>query len=116
MKVRRSQLKDTVTVDTRTGEGAYGPTYAAPRDVQCDVDETRRMVRDSNGDEAVSEATLICHPRTWVTVDDTTLMVDPLEVFTPESTVTIAGRTSRVLAAKERKIRGYAVLVEVTCA
>lgn len=118
MKVRRSALKDRVIVETYDGEGGTGPVYAPARTVRCEVDETRRLVRDSNGDETVSEATLVLHPRTRITVDDDGIVgtVDPLDLFRPESTVTINGRASRVLAAKARTMRGYTVAIEVTCA
>lgn len=118
MKIRRSLMKQLVTVATRTGEGAYGPIDAEPRTVECMVDETRRLVRDANGDETTSEATLTLHPVTRV-LDDTHHAidwVDPLEVFTPESPVTINGRTSRVLSVKATKVRSSTLSVEVTCA
>lgn len=118
MKIRRSLLKDEVTVATYTGEGAYGPVTADPITVWCNVDETRRLVRDANGDEAVSEATLHLHPqtRTVPAPDTVQVTIDPLAVFTPESPVTIRGRVSRVLAAKPHTVRGRVVMVEVTCA
>jgi hypothetical protein len=118
VKVRRSVLKDQATVSTYAGEGAYGPIVADPRTVWCNVDETRRLVRDANGDEAVSEATLHLHPQTRTVPAEDTVQVtlDPLAVFTPESPVTIRGRDSRVLAAKPHTIRGKVVMVEVTCA
>lgn len=118
MKIRRSMLKQTVVVRTRTGEGAYGPVDQEPRTVACMIDETRRLVRDASGDETVSEATLTLHPRTRVLDDDGHLVatVDPLEVFTPESPVEINGRVSRVLSAKATTIRSSTMAVEVTCA
>ncbi|GAW50611.1 MULTISPECIES: hypothetical protein [unclassified Nocardioides] len=118
MKVRRSALKDTVVVATHTGEGAYGPVDGTPVTVRCLVDETRRLVRDASGDEAVSESTLLLHPRTQVVDGDgrVVALVDPMTVFTPESPVTISGRKSRVLSAKQTKIRNSVLSVEVTCA
>ncbi|WP_447643171.1 hypothetical protein [Nocardioides zeae] len=118
MKVRRSLLQETVTVATREGEGAYGPIDADARLVQCAIDETRRLVRDGNGDETTSEATLQLHPRSHVVnaEGDVVDIVDPLVVFTPESALTIGGRASRVLAAKEHRVRSSVVWVEVTCA
>lgn len=113
MKVRRSLLKDQVTVSTYSGEGAYGPVTANPVTVWCNVDETRRLVRNSDGDEAVSEATLHLHPQTRTTTGAT---IDPLAVFTPESPVTIRGRATRVLACKPHTLRGTTAMVEVTCA
>lgn len=117
MKIRRSQLKDTVAVATRTGEGAYGPVDAELRTVRCTIDERRRLVRDASGDETVSESTLLLHPHTAVYEDGVFVaLVDPMAVFLPESPVTIGDRVSRVLAAKEHKVRSSVIVVEVTCA
>lgn len=118
MKIRRSLLKDTVTVATYEGDGAYGPINADPINVRVLLDVTRRMVRDTNGDEQVSEVTLTCHPATRVVNDSGQHIgtVDPVAVFTPESPVTINGRTSRVLAVKPAKVRSVVMAVEVTCA
>lgn len=118
MKVRRSGLKDTVVVETREGEGAYGPINADPVTVRCNVDETRRLVRDASGDETVSEASLLLHPRSHVVDDEGQRIdtVDPLQVFTPESPVTVNGRTTRVLTAKTLSVRSSVMAVEVTCA
>lgn len=118
MRVRRSLLKDQVTVSTYTGEGAYGPVVGDPVEVFCNIDETRRLVRDANGDEAVSEATLILHPRTRTvpSVEHIQTTIDPLVVFTPESPVTIRGRTTKVISCKPHTLRGTTAMVEVTCA
>lgn len=118
MKVRRSLLKDTVTAATYTGDGPYGPVYDTLVTVRCGIDETRRLVRDSAGDERVSEATLTLHPSTQTTdttIPGQTITVDPVEVFTPETLVTIAGRDSRVLSARTLTRRGMPYAVEVTC-
>lgn len=119
MKVRRSQLKDQATVATYGGEGSSGASYADGVTVWCAVDETRRLVRDQSGDEAVSEATLILHPQTRTIPADVAQLpavVDPLELFTAESQVTIRGRTTNVLTAKAHTDRGRTAYVEVTCA
>ena len=102
MKVRRSLLKDHVAVGTYSGDGAYGPAYAAAVTVCCNVQAKRRLVRNANGDEVVSEATLQVHP-------------DDAALFVPESNIVIAGRASRVLTASPQTFRGSTVFVEVTC-
>lgn len=101
MKIRRSLLRDTVTVRSYSGEGAYGPGYAAAVDVRVNVDAKRRLVRSAAGDETVSEATLHAHP-------------DDAGPFTPESLVTIAGRESVVIDAKTHTLRGRPAYVEIT--
>ena len=118
MRIRRSLLKDKVTVSTYTGDGAHGPIFAPPVTVLCNIDETRRLVRDTNGDEVVSEATLILHPRTRTAPAPglTQRTVDPSTVFTAESPVTIRGRDTKVVATKTHTVRGTPAMVEVTCA
>lgn len=102
MKIRRSQLKDTVSVETFAGEGAYGAVYAAPVTVRWNYDGKRRLVRGANGEEVVSEGTGQAHP-------------DDAGVFTPETRLTIDGRASSVIAASPQTFRGGMVLVAVTC-
>lgn len=49
----------TVTVRTKTGQGSYGPVYAAGETVEgVMVDETTRLVRTSDGSEQVSSTTV----------------------------------------------------------
>ena len=103
MRIRRSLLKDSVTVAAYEGEGAYGAVYADAVTVPCAIDATRRLVRTSDGVEAVSEATLFAHP-------------DSLGVLLPESLVTIDGRSSRVLAVSSQTLHGKSVFVKVACA
>jgi hypothetical protein len=102
VKVRRSLLKDAVSVATYSGEGAYGPVLAPTVTVRCNVDGTRRLVRASDGSEVVSEATLIVHP-------------DDGGLFTPESLVGIAGRASSVITATPKTLRGKTSHVLVAC-
>lgn len=117
MKIRRSLLKDSVVVQTRTAGGSYGDTLADPVTVPCLLDETRRMVRDSSGQQVVSEATLTLHPKSRVTPEEgSPTIANPMDVFTQGSEITINDRTSEVLAAKELRVRNTTFAVEVTCA
>jgi hypothetical protein len=53
----------TVTLTPLTGVGAYGDVYGPPvADVPCMVDETTRMVRDREGSQVVSSATVYAAP------------------------------------------------------
>lgn len=53
----------TITVEGRTGEGAYGPTYGLLTSVRsCYVDDKRRMVRAPGGSQVVSESTVYGPP------------------------------------------------------
>lgn len=103
MKIRRSMLKDTVSVETYGGDGAYGPVYAAAKAIQCNIEAARRLVRNANGDQVVSEATLYVHPY-------------DAAAFIAESLVTIDGRASRILAASSQTFRGRTSYLKVTCA
>ena len=95
-------MATTVAVETWTGEGAYGPVYAASANKTCNVDSTRRLVRNSDGEEVVSEFALHVAP-----ADEA--------AFVPESRVTIASRVSTVLAVSPKQFRGQVVYVKVAC-
>jgi hypothetical protein len=89
-------------VEMWTGEGAYGPVYAAPVVVPCKVAYTRQLVRGANGEETVSEVTSYVHP-------------DYAAPCVPESRVTIDGRATTVIGAGPQGRPGEAVQVKVTC-
>ncbi|SNS43657.1 hypothetical protein SAMN06309944_0250 [Micrococcales bacterium KH10] len=48
----------TVTVRTLIGTGAYGDVHAEPVEVTCFAEDKRRLVRNSDGKEVISETTL----------------------------------------------------------
>lgn len=102
MKIRRSLLTDTVSVQTFLGTGAVGRVLADPVSVKVKADSTRRLVRDSDGAEVVSELTLSVHPE-----DEAR--------FTPESKLVYNGRASTVLTVSPESFRGRTVLVKVVC-
>lgn len=74
----------TLTVQTLTGTGAMGDVYAAAVDVPGWFEDKRRLVRDKNGQEVVSSSTFSCDNA-------------HLPKFTPDSKVTIDGRTAFVI-------------------
>lgn len=112
MKIRRSLLKDLVTIETYTGDGAYGPVWAAAVTVKVNVDQTRRLVRNAAGIETISEATIGSHPHPR---DEATgLLLDATALFVPESRITIAGRVSTVLGVKMNTVQGRAVYLSAT--
>lgn len=112
MKIRRSLLKDLVTVESYSGEGAYGPIFTPAVTVKVNVDQTRRLVRNPAGDEVVSEATLAVHPTPR---DETTgATLDAATLFAPESKVTLGGRAAKVIGIKANTVRGRTVYVSVT--
>ena len=95
-------LKDTVTVETYEGEGAYGPVYADPVTVSCDVQMKRRLVKTTDGVESVDLPVLTVHP-------------DDVPAFTPQARLTIAERASTVLSVAPMTFRGQMSHAEVSC-
>ena len=69
-------LVHTVDVQTLTGSGAYGDVFATVEVVPAWIEEKRRLVRNTLGDQVVSEATI------RVGLEDAAL-------FTPGSLVTL---------------------------
>ena len=98
----RSLLRDTISVETYGGAGAYGPVYAAATTVLGRVSYVRQLVRNSEGVEVVSETTIYVQP-------------DDLDSFPPQSRVTIDGRVSTVIGCGPQGRPGEAVLAKVTC-
>lgn len=97
-----SMMGIAIAVETYSGDSAYGPLYAISANVTGNVNSTRRLVRNSAGDEVVSEMTL------EVPAADEAK-------FTSESRVTIAGRVSTVLAVSPKQYKGQVVYVKVAC-
>lgn len=100
--IPRRLLRDSVSVETYAGDGAYGPIYGTAATVLCKACSTRQLVRNNTGDEVVSEMTLYVHP------DDETK-------FVSESRVTFGGRSSRVIVTNPQARPGETVLVKVAC-
>lgn len=76
---------NTVSVETLTGEGAYGETFAAPTTVSCLVDDSTHLIRNKEGEEVVSNTALYAASSTAA-------------AFAVDSRVTVNGRTARVIA------------------
>lgn len=74
----------TTAVRTYEGSGPFGETYADPIDVPCFIDNTRRLVRDTDGREVTAEATI-------------TGPIGRSNLFQPESLTTIDGDERTVL-------------------
>lgn len=81
----------TVTIETRTGTGADGDLFAAPVQRAVFLEEARRLVRSSTGEQVVSESTLYADPA-------------DAPLFTPDTKVTLPGREARVIVAKVHAI------------
>jgi hypothetical protein len=75
---------NSVSVETLTGEGAYGEDFADPVTVACFIDDSTHLVRNKDGEEVVS---------------NTVLYADSSQsaAFAVDSRVTVNGRTARVI-------------------
>jgi hypothetical protein len=93
----------TVSVQTYEGEGSLGPVWAPAVDVACFVNDARKLVRNSAGDEVVSETTLYTP-------------LSAYSSFTIQSRVTVNGRAANVITVYKRDSAGPASAhhVEVT--
>jgi len=95
-------LQNGVTIETRTGNSSYGEVYADP--VACPdamVEETRRIVINSAGNQQVSEARIF--------VDEPNLAK-----FTDLSRVTLpSGRVATVIAVSHLDVFGLMDYVAV---
>lgn len=55
-------LVHTLQIEPYLGSGAYGDQFGAARSVRCYYEGKRRLVRDGDGNEVVSEATVYVNP------------------------------------------------------
>lgn len=75
----------TVSTKTLIGTGAYGDVHAEPVDTAGFVDEKRRLVRDTTGQQVISETTIYGPPERKL-------------VWTPGSLITLpSGREATVI-------------------
>lgn len=81
-------LPHSVVVETYRGTTGLGDTWDPPEELHSvKVDETRRFVRDTRGDEVVSETTIYAR-------------LHRADRFPPGSKVTTNGRTAIVISCK----------------
>ncbi len=95
-------LRHEAVIEPFEGEGAYGPLFGPPVTAKCLVDDERRLVRDAQGLETVSDTTIFFAPGTRC----------------PEgSRVTVNGRVTTVIASFSRDGGGLPTPdhVEVVC-
>ncbi|WP_344161702.1 hypothetical protein [Nocardiopsis rhodophaea] len=78
-----------VTVEPYQGAGPYGPTYGAPVTVRALMDAKRRLVRDAQGAETISETTL-------------RVRLDHVDDFPPGSRVTLPDSTQPTVITTSR--------------
>jgi len=105
MRIPPHELTEAVTVRTYLGPGPRGATYSPEVTTVCQFDGGRKVVKSGAGDDVVAETTLRLDPNQGVDVE---------AVFLPESTVTVRGRTARVITSKPYLMRGRLIYLEVT--
>jgi hypothetical protein len=101
-QIPRRMMRDSVTITPLLGESGLGPAYGPAATIRCRANPVRQLVRNSDGEEVVSELTLYVHPAD----------AGPI---TPKSLVTYAGRDSVVLNVAPFDRPGETVGVKVTC-
>lgn len=74
-----------MTVETYTGEGAFGSAYAAPAALACFVDDSDEWKKNGDEGEVVSVTTIYAPP-------------GAAAVLTAQSRVTVGGRAARVIS------------------
>lgn len=103
--IPRQYLVHSIDVETYTGTGAYGDQHEAAVPVACMVEDSRRLVRNTDGDEVMSETTLYAH-------------LDDAAKLTEKSFVTLpSGRASKIILRKLRDDGGMGTPqhVEAAC-
>ncbi len=100
-KASRYALKDIVSVETYSGDAGRGPRFGAARQVRAQVQYKRQVIVDEEGQDVVSELTII---------------TDGKEDITVQSRITYDGKTSRAVQVHQHKDRGLPVLLEVITA
>jgi hypothetical protein len=79
----------TAIVEKYLGTGAYGDSFAAPATISGFLDDDRKLVVSSTGEQVVSESTFYTYPANAA-------------LFTVDSRVTVNGRETRVIGVKRR--------------
>lgn len=88
-------FKQSVSVETRTGQGAYGDMFGSATEVPCFISDQTRLVRNTNAEEVVSSITLYAP-------------LDSATQFTPGSRVAVNGRTAFVISTARHEGAGPA--------
>lgn len=101
------QVREPVSVQTYADGGGWGEGHSPARSTRCLLDARRRLVRDRNGEQVVSETTILLHP---------VITPDAEAMFATGSLVTVRGRESEVITVSPAISRGRVVYVEVALA
>jgi hypothetical protein len=85
----------TVSVETKLGAGAAGDVYAAPKTITGYLDGKTQIVRNTDGEQVVSQSMFYCSLADGV-------------LFPPDSRVTAAGRKAQVIGVNQLDVNGMA--------
>jgi hypothetical protein len=86
-------LTQECTVETYRGDTAYGDNYTRPAVVQCSINDEARLVRGANGDEQLSQTTVL-------------VFLSDAGRFALDSRVQVNGRRTFVIARNMRDSGG----------
>jgi len=86
-------LAQECSVETYQGDTAYGDAYARSRSVPCIIIDQSQLVRGANGDEQLSQTTLV-------------VLLGDGQRFTLDSRVQVNGRRTFVIAKNVRDSAG----------
>ena len=112
MRIPARWFVEPVTVETYTGQGAYGDAYAAAVTVLGHVSGGRRVQSSGAGDVVVTERrVLLPNP---ARLADGSGTVDPSAVLTPESRVTSGSVTGVIGRVDEHRQPGTGAVVYVS--
>lgn len=95
-------FNQSVSVETRTGAGAYGDVFATATSVPCFISEQTRLVRDQSAAEVVSTTTL------YAPLTASPAATPAAGQFAPGSRVTVNGRVAFVISTARQDSAGPA--------
>lgn len=103
---------EPVTIETYSGQGAYGDVYAGPITVLGHISGGRRVNSSSSGDEVVTSQRLLLPNPTRLA--DGSGAVDPTATLTPESRVTSGTISATVGQVDEHRQPGTGAVIYVS--
>lgn len=62
MRVPNQLLRERITISDYEGSGARGPVYAEAREVRANIQQTQRLMTDSDGTQVTADTLVIIRP------------------------------------------------------
>lgn len=76
----------TVTVETMTGQGAYGPVYSPGVAVQCYLDGSTTLIRNGDGEQVVAQSRVYCSVAdAWKFTPDSRVILPAPNIYPSET-------------------------------